>query len=301
MTVGQDEYVIVGLLLFLAMHIYIISTLIVDVFVWNFVDAVYYVVMFGILRTGFDWAALSTMSPYLMAWIGAHVLYTIYGNFVPSHVPYIVAHRHAAGNFAQGMLFIKFEAVGKLFGFAGKAAHPGLPSAVDPFNAVGMKWFGQWLAVHALIAYFWLWNMPSRMLVPVMHSWLQSQNKKYGDYVMIHSVLLFDALCAHVRFDGLSSVQMTEVLGERCGFEKGDCVLCWVGAFQAFPIQACSNATAKWKIVDSKTGIIKEGLMSVTECENENYKRPSDCLDLVRKVTETEPTEAGKGLLQPLL
>merc|ERR1719414_514972 len=101
---------------------------------------------------------------------------------------------------------------------------------------------------------------------------------------MIHSVLLFDALCAHVRFDGLSSVQMIEVLGERCGFEGGDCVLCWAGAFQAFPMQVCSNASAKWKIVDSKMGVVKEGLMTVKDLENENYKRPSDCLDLVQKV-----------------
>merc|ERR1712232_568532 len=166
----------------------------------------------------------------------------------------------------------------------------------------GMKWFGQWLAVHALIAYFWLWNMPSRMLVPVMQSWLNGQGKKYNEYVMIHSVLLFDALCAHVRFDGLSSVRMVEVLGERCGFEPGDCTLCWVGAFQAFPIQGLTDATAKWKIVDSRRGVLKEGLMSVSDCQNAAYKRPSDCGYLVDKVAKTEPTEAGKGILeQPLL
>jgi hypothetical protein len=257
---GNDNCVLAGLFFFLCMHLYIISTLIVDVFTWNFVDAVYYIIMFGILRSGFDWAAISTIHPYLMAWLGVHALYAVYGNFVPNHVPYIVAHRHAAGNFSQGMLFIKFEALPKFFAFASGSAHPGLPSAADPMNEVGIKWFGQWLAVHALIAYFWLWNVPSRMLVPVMQSWLNTEgNKKYNEYVMIHSVLLFDALCAHVRFDGLSSVRMVEVLGERCDFNPGDCTLCWVGAFQAFPIQGLCDATANWKIVDSAEASSRRG------------------------------------------
>lgn len=290
--------VLAGLFFFICMHIYIISTLIVDVFTWNFVDAVYYVVMFGILRTGFDWAALSTIHPYLMAWLGLHALYAVYGNFVPSHVPYVVAHRHAAGNFSQGMVFIKPEALGKFLGFASKAAHPGLPSAVDPMNEIGMKWFGQWLAVHALIAYFWLWNVPNRMLLPVMQSWLNTQgNRKYNEYIMIHSVLLFDALCAHVRFDGLSSLRMIEILGKRCDFEPGDCTLCWVGAFQAFPIQGLTDASAKWKIVDSRRGVIKEGLMSISDCENAAYKKPSDCGPLVDKVTNTPASPNVKDAL----
>lgn len=297
----NENCIFAGLFLFLCMHIYIISTLIVDVFTWNFVDAVYYVVMFGLLKTGFAWDELATMNPYLKAWLAAHALYALYGNFVPSHVPYIVAHRHAAGNFSQGMLFIKFEALPKFFGFAASAAHPGLPSALDPMNEMGLKWLGQWLAVHALIAYFWLWNMPSRMLVPVMQSWLNVQGKKYNDYVMIHSVLLFDALCAHVRFDGLSSVRMVEVLGERCDFAPGDCTLCWVGAFQAFPIQVMGSAEAKWKIVDSRAGVVKEGTMTINELENEQYKRPSNASSLVEKVTKTPATKAGQELKQPLL
>merc|ERR1711957_1020570 len=142
-SVRSDNIILLGLAVFVCMHIYIIITLIVDVFTWNFVDAVYYVIMFGILNTGFQWQALSTINPYLMAWLGAHALYAIYGNFVPSKVPYVVAHRHAAGNFCQGMVFIKFEALGKFMEFASKSAHPGLPSAADPMNEVGLKWFGQ--------------------------------------------------------------------------------------------------------------------------------------------------------------
>lgn len=238
------------------------------------------------------------MSPYLMAFLGAHALYAIYGNFVPNHVPYVVAHRHAAGNFSQGMLFIKFQALQKFSDFAKSYAHPGLPSALDATNELGQKWLGQWLAVHALVAYFWLWNVPNRILLPVMQSWLNEKGSKYNDYVMIHSVLLNDALCVHVRFDGLSSVQLVQVLGECCGFDPGDCTLCWVGAFQAFPIQVM-NGEASWKIVDSRQGVLKEGTMSIADCQNDKYKRPSDCQDLVAKVTNT-PAKKG-SLAAPLL
>ena len=37
---------------------------------------------------------------------------------------------------------------------------------------------------------------------------------------MLHSVLVFDALAAHVRFDGLSSLALVRELGTVCGFEE---------------------------------------------------------------------------------
>merc|ERR1711920_827042 len=47
----NPSVVAVGILIFICMHLYIISTLVVDVFTWNFVDAVYYCILFGIYRT----------------------------------------------------------------------------------------------------------------------------------------------------------------------------------------------------------------------------------------------------------
>lgn len=291
---SNERMVGLGIMIFVCMHIYIIVTLIVDVFTWNFVDAVYYGIMFGVLGTGFQWGNLASLNPYLAAWLGAHMLYTIYGNFVPSHVPYVVAHRHAAGNFSQGMLLIKASAAAKL----GKLkAHAGLPTALDPMNEMGLRWLGQWLAVHLLVAYFWLWNLPSRFLVPLIHKQLNGES--FNDYVMIHSVLLFDALIAHVRFDGLSSLHLVGELGKVCEFEPGECTLCWVGAFQSFPVWPLTEPTAKWKVVDAQTGVIKEGLMKVTDVENAEYKIPSDCGPLLKLIEETPFTR--KGISAPLL
>lgn len=76
---------------------------------------------------------------------------------------------------------------------------------------------------------------------------------------MLHSVLVFDALCAHVRFDGLSSLSLVQALGEVCGFEEGECTLCWAGAFPSWP--ATSEAT--WKVVDSVKGVVRQGVYTV--------------------------------------
>jgi hypothetical protein len=274
------------------MHLYIITTLIVDVFTWNFVDAMYYCIMFGVVSTGLSWKDVALMSPYIKAWLACHALYTLWGNFVPSHVPYVVAHRHAAGNFCQGMLLIKPEAAAKLGKLIAEGkAHAGLPQA-------GEGWLGQWLAVHLLVAYFWCWNLPSRMLTPLIHYQFKLDGKNMKDYVLIHSVLLFDALVAHVRFDGLSSLQLVEELGEACGFEAGECVLCWCGAFQSFPVWPVTNPEAKWCIKDSKTGIIKEGNMKVSDLQNSAYKKPSDCGHLLKIIEDTAPTNA---ISKPLL
>jgi len=279
---GRQDMVLAGIFVFICMHIYIIVTLIVDVFTWNFVDAVYYTVLFGVLNTGFDWGMLAHIHPALAAFLGAHALYAIYGNFVPSHVPYVVAHRHAAGNFVQGMLMIKVEAGAKL---ANLKAHAGLPQAAP-------GWFGQWLPCHLLLAYFWLWNLPSRMLPPLIHHVCRANGKKYNDYIMIHSVLLFDALVAHVRFDGLSSLQLVEELGRVCGFEHGECTLCSVQSFQSFPV-SLTDTTAKWCIKDSTGAIIKEGLMKVSDLQNENYKKPSDCSHLLDLIQDAATGKSG--------
>jgi hypothetical protein len=287
---GRHDMVLAGIFVFICMHVYIVVTLIVDVFTWNFVDAIYYTVLFGILHTGFDWDMLAKMNPALAAFLGAHALYAIYGNFVPSHVPYVVAHRHAAGNFVQGMLMIKAEAGAKL----GKLnSHAGLPSPAP-------GWMGQWLPCHLLLAYFWLWNLPSRMLTPLIHHVYKKEGKKYNDYIMIHSVLFFDALVAHVRFDGLSSLQLVEELGRVCDFQPGECTLCCVQSFQSFPY-SLTDTTAKWCIKDSKTGIVTEGLMKVSDVQNDDYKKPSDCKHLLKIIEDAAGKSGSRGLEKPLL
>lgn len=256
---------------FMCMHLFIISTLIIDVFAWNFIDALWFVVLYGVVSTGVDWDDFGAMPWPLTAWFVLHGLFVLYGHVVPDAVPYVVAHRHAAGNWSQGVLCIRKSAAAKL----GKIkAHAGIPT-------MGPGWAGEWFGFHAFFAYVWNWNLPSRMLVPlvmdVMGKGAPSDGlfSSSGDYILIHSVLFFDALVAHLRFDGLSNLELTQELGRVCGFEEGECTLAWVGAFPSF-ILVPSNPTASWKILDSKTGVIREGKYKTSDVMDPAWKKPSD-------------------------
>mmetsp|Transcript_113259 Transcript_113259/g.283675 ORF Transcript_113259/g.283675 Transcript_113259/m.283675 type:complete len:592 (-) Transcript_113259:83-1858(-) len=275
LCLSTNFYVVwLGITLLICMHFYIISTLVIDVFVWNFADAIWYTVLFGILRTGFDWDALPSMHPAMMFMLSLHVAYSAYGHFVPSHVPYVVAHRHAAGNFSQGVLLIKKEAAGKL---GALKAHAGLPKPQP-------GWQGEWFGFYALWAYLWNWNLPNKMLLPLVIDTLGGRS--HEDFVIMHSVLFYDALIAHVRFDGLSSLKLTKELGRVCGFEEGECTLAWVGAFQSFPVWLFTSPTARWKVLDSKSGLVKEGIYDVKSLEDPKYCKPSDCVPLLLKLQE---------------
>eukprot|EP00439_Symbiodinium_sp_Y106_P066034 s1787_g10.t1 len=266
---NSDSVVTFSIIFICCMHLYIISTLIVDVFTWNFVDALLYIFLFGCYGPavggpmGLQWHDVPKIHPAMAAFLLAHALYSVYGNFVPSHVPYVVAHRHAAGNFAQGVLLVRVSAAAKL----GKVvAHSGCP-VVKGAPAPG--WIGEWLGFHLLMAYLWFWNLPNRMLLPLTFDQLQAFGGREEDFIMLHSVLVFDALAAHVRFDGLSNLAL-----------EGECTLCWVGGFQSFPVQLFSDPSAMWKVVDSKKGVVREGTYTVQDVEDPAYKKPSDCRDL---------------------
>lgn len=264
---------------FMCMHAFIISTLILDVFAWNFTDAVWYAILFGVVSTGVNWAELSNMDPALQIWLLCHVVYSASGHFFPTWMPYVVAHRHAAGNWSQGVLVIKKSAAQKL----GKLkAHAGLPGQ----NA---GWAGEWYAFQMVWSLFWNYNVQNKMLPPlvmdVMGKAAPSDGMFHssGDYILMHSVLFFDALIAHVRFDGLCSVDLLPEVGRVCGFEEGECTLCWAGPFPTFIGSAFKTPTADWLISDSKTGVKKSGKYDMSMLE---YKKPSECthiLDMLKK------------------
>lgn len=107
------------------------------------------------------------------------------------------------------------------------------------------------------------------------------EGQRREDFLFLNSPVFFDALLSHLRFDGLSSPKLTSELAKVCDLEEGECTLCWVGAFQSWPVPMLTNPTAKWKVMDGKDGVIKEGLYDAASLEVEGYKRPSDCLELL--------------------
>ena len=49
----------------------------------------------GVLSTGINWEELPNMHPLLATWLICHTMYAIWVHYVPDHMPYVVAHRHA--------------------------------------------------------------------------------------------------------------------------------------------------------------------------------------------------------------
>ena len=258
------------------MHLFIVSTLIIDVFVWNIVDATLYIILFTVIGKGVDWNNAGNMDPILALWLSMHTLYVFYGHFCVNKVPYVMAHRHAAGNWSQGVMVIRKSALSKLFQLK---MHAGIPTQ----DKLPPGWTGEWFAFHAFMSYVWNWNLPSRFLPALVLDCMGENGPtdgmyhSSGDYWLIHSVLFFDALIAHLRFDGLSNLDLIQEVGRVCDFEEGECQLCWVGAFPSFlVIYFGITPKASWKIVDSKLGTLKEGTFVVGDVMDPMYKKPSD-------------------------
>merc|ERR1712060_835845 len=107
--------------------------------------------------------------------------------------------------------------------------------------------------------------------------------RSHEDFILL-TTTFFDTLLSHVRFDALSSLQLTLELGKICNFEEGECTLAWVGAFQSFPVQLFGTPTARWKVLDSRRGVVKEGVYDVSLLEDVAYRKPSDCTVVLDKV-----------------
>ena len=101
-----------------------------------------------------------------------------------------------------------------------------------------------------------------------------------------------DALIAHVRFDGLSSVALLPEIGKVCGFDEGECTLCWCGPFMSFAVPF-TTPTADWMIIDAKAGLHKQGVFTAAQLNDPDYKKPSDCTKL-RKIIRAEAVEGKK-------
>ncbi len=78
--------VYVGLSVQVGMHVYICVSgfgLHVDVNVWNLASGLYAVLLFGFVRTGFDWPGLRAMHPALLAYMLLWNSYVVFGFVCP--------------------------------------------------------------------------------------------------------------------------------------------------------------------------------------------------------------------------
>ena len=95
---------------------------------------------------------------------------------------------------------------------------------------------------------------------------------------------------------GLSALRNTEELGRVCGFEPGECRLCWAGAFPSFIVSPAYKPVASWKILDAVAGVLREGTYDAATLGSAEYKKPSDSLKLpLLNGEKTPPPKADEG------
>lgn len=242
--------VYVGIGLVVAMHLYIMASFIADVYVWNLTDAAFFVLLFKMMHFGFDWSGLCNMHWALAAYMLLSTAYIISGHIMPDGVPYICAHRHAAGNWAMGYIVVAQGAEHKLQKVYCHGAPPTGPNG----------WMPLWNSILSLGAWLWLANLPSRMALALVSSKVGSAELQRVS--IFHSFALMNQCCGSLRADGVSTLRLITELGEICGFEEGECELFWAGAFPFHPSPG-ANPRASWKIVDSKVGEVKAGTYDV--------------------------------------
>merc|ERR1719387_2195723 len=111
----------------------------------------------------------------------------------------------------MGVLVIKKSAAAKIGNLVVQSGNPAVKPPIP-------GWLGDWLGFHMLNACLWLWNLPSKLLLALTYRHLSASPGAEEDYLLLHSVLLFDAITGQVRFDGLSSLKLVEELGRVCDF-----------------------------------------------------------------------------------
>ena len=150
----------------------------------------------------------------------------------------------------------------------------------------GTDWAGDWYGYYLFASFMWSWNLPSKLIPALVVDAMgkdapaDGMLHESGDYALFHSVLMFDAVTAHLRFDGLSSLRLVEEIGRICDFQPGECRICWAGSLPSLVVSSSYVPTASWKILDSVSGLIKEGRYNAEMLNNPAYKRPSDLVQL---------------------
>lgn len=261
---NRPALVYVGIGIVVLMHVYIVLAANFDVYAWNVADSIWYTLLFGVLHVGFDWEGLTSMHPALALWLIAHFAFAAFGHIYPDHVPYVVSHRHAAGNFSQGVLIIKASAAHKLRRLT---AHGDMPSK--------QGWVSEWFSFYGFLSSMWAANLPNKLLTPLLLEILVDRSP--DEVLLLHASWFFSDITGGLRADALHTLQLLEPVSKICGFEPGECMLVWVGSFPSFPV--CRPAVS-WRVLDGGR-MLKQGKCDCAALEAVDVRMPSQCTKLL--------------------
>jgi hypothetical protein len=238
---------IVGLVMMLMLHGFITSNVPMGVpLEWN-VMMVYG--GFYLFYENADVSVLSMSAPIATFVIVCSIIVPLLGNLFPARVPFLLAMRYYAGNWAYSVWLFKKDAVPKL----GKLVKstPWVYDQLERFYDHGTR---TGIAGRAIA--FRLMHLHGRALTALVPKAVDN----FQDYAWADGEVIAGMALGWNFGDGhLHDEQLLRAIQAQCGFEPGE-VRCIMVESQPIHIQAMH-----YRIVDAKTGLLEEGHAQISE------------------------------------
>jgi len=236
---------LVGLVLMLALHGYITSNVPMGVpLEWN-VMMVYG--GFFLFWKHADVRLSALTLPVATFLVVMCVIVPLAGNFVPSRVPFLMAMRYYAGNWAYSIWFFRGDSYKKLDRLT--KISPWIYDQLDRLypRSVGVGIVGKVIA-------FRLMHLHGRAL----SSLIPKAIDRFGDYEWVDGEIVAGLVLGWNFGDGhLHREQLLRAVQAQCGFEEGELRCIMVES------QPMGGKSLHYRVHDAKTGMLEEGDVEV--------------------------------------
>jgi hypothetical protein len=238
---------LVGLVLMLMLHVYITSNVPMGVPIeWNFMTV--YGAFFLFWKHA-EVSAFNVNAPTAVLLLVMCVGVPLLGNLFPSRVPFLMAMRYYAGNWAYSVWFFKGESYRKLDRLTRSSGwiYDQLGKLYDYSTSVGL--IGKVMA-------FRLMHLHGRALSIL----LPKAVDRFDEYEWIDGELVAGMVIGWNFGDGhLHREQLLRAVQAQCGFEEGELRCIMVES------QPLGRSTLHYRVLDAKKGLLDEGAVDVRD------------------------------------
>jgi hypothetical protein len=238
-----------GMALMLALHIFITSNVPMGVPIeWNFM-AVYGA--FFLFWKHADVSLLSMNAPTAVLLLVMCIGVPLFGNLYPARVPFLMAMRYYAGNWAYSVWLFKGESYRKLDRLTKSSAwiYDQLGLLYDRGTSVGVV--GKVMA-------FRLMHLHGRALSIALPKAVAID--ELDQYEWLDGEIVAGMVLGWNFGDGhLHNEQLLRAVQQQCAFEEGELRCIMVES------QPCGRSTLHYRVLDAKTGLIEQGHVDVRE------------------------------------
>jgi len=195
-------------------------------------------------------ASVLTMTPGVAVFVVAmSVLVPLVGNLFPAHVPFLLAMRYYAGNWAYSIWLFRHDALEKTDKLTKSSpwVHHQLARFYDHSTCVG---------INGRVIAFRLMHLHGRALPELLPKAVDNLH----DYLWADGEVVAGMALGWNFGDGhLHNEQLLRSLQQQCGFEAGELRCIMVES------QPMGKSTLHYRILDAKTGLLEQGHVQISD------------------------------------